>query len=142
MTFLFYFSCFLTTLVGFLLGKATKEEHDEIKYFVRLTHLSLFLINIIFLIFLIQSKVLTTFFIILTIITFYYKDYNLMIDFSYLLMLSNSFFLYQVTQHPYLIVLPIFSLVLANSVKDFNLKEQIYSFLLLFILYFILKVNF
>lgn len=138
MFYLFLFS-YVLTLFGFLLGKSTKEEKEEIEFFVKkfVRALTLFVFALL-IYFLLRSLllILLTLMIGIYLLTFKYpllKDIHLIVFFVF----GFSFFT-KILEMPYLAVLPIFVLFFENSMKKFRLKEQVFIFgtMLLFYLAF------
>ncbi|MCA9495353.1 MAG: hypothetical protein KC589_00275 [Nanoarchaeota archaeon] len=135
-----YFLTYLLTLSGFLLGKATKEEHDEIKITVQ--SISILLISSFYLILFYLFYNTKIFFILLLFLIIFLLSFKIKLFFPFhnILILALSFILlnsYYGGDYLAFILIMIFTMILFNSFKNFKFKEEIYSIILFGIIYVI-----
>lgn len=141
--FILYFSSFIISLSGFLLGKSTLEEHKEIKKIVFIFN---DILRIIVLIILIYFTYNTKYIYIISILVLIYifslklKILRELIDII-LLGFSLSFF-YKIGDltNIYYSLIPLFIIIIDNSFKKFNLKEFIYSFIIYLIIFILFSL--
>ncbi|MDA3855987.1 MAG: hypothetical protein PF569_07000 [Candidatus Woesearchaeota archaeon] len=121
---------------GFLLGKSTKEEHDEIKrYVLILSNLLKVIFYGVLFYFSLSLNIIYLFFalFLLYVLSLTLKNKDTMkfhdivlLGFSFLFLQNNGLFL---------LIIFIASLVFENSFIEFDVKEEIYSFVLYVIVY-------
>lgn len=142
--FISYFISYILTLSGYLLGKSTTEEHKEIKKFILIARDSLILIFYILLLLIFHDSLWSIYFIILFIFFFVGKNYkdeikefHEIISFSSFILLENI-----KSEYSYIIIILIWALILEKSLEKFVLKKEIYSLVVLAIVYFIFSLIF
>jgi len=144
MNIILYFFSYAFTLLGFLLGKSTLEEHAEIKKYVMyiIETLKVLFLFVVFYI----SKTNTSLLIVLCLFCFYigvkYFDDTDFNNFFNILFLGVSFILISINsiKEIYLILILIFAIFLEKSFAKFNYKEEIYSFVIYGLIYIIYKI--
>lgn len=129
---------YVTSFFGFSLGKSTLEEHNEIKvkalffsyFFQLLSILGLFYVNTI------QSILLGI--VLLLILIFGYLKNHYMLEFNALLLYISTFYFYFSSELFFITILPIISLIIENSFKKFNRKEEIYKLIIIIVIGFLI----
>ena len=134
-----YFFSFVLTYMGFLLGRSTKEEHDEIKRYV------LVFVDILKLIFFVILFVLfyrhTIIFVVVFALFAGYVGFNLikkkdLIRLCDILILSLSFiFLSIYDKGVFFVVVFMMAIIFENSFRKFRFKEEFYVVVLYVLIY-------
>ncbi len=147
MSFFIYFFSFVLTYVGFLLGKSTKEEHEEIQK-TALLYSQLLKIVYFIMLFLLFYKNLLLEFVLITIFGFEImseyaknKDFTRFVD---ILLFSVSLILFLNYRMEFIamFIILIFIMIIKNSFHNFVLKEEIYSiiiYLLFYVIYVVIR---
>ena len=138
--FLYFFSYFLS-FTGYLLGKATEEEHKEIKNYVRYIIEGLIFITYIIAFYLFRNSLIAFFFVVLLILkllSFKFKIYNLK-GFHNVLLFGFSM-LYFRGDYIYFSFLPLMAIFFEKSFLKFNWHREAYEFLFLIIVYILVKI--
>lgn len=140
-----YFISYFLSYVGFPLGKVTREEHKELERPIRYTIDILLFIIYISLLYLFRSYGLVVFTTIvlmgLKFLGHYKKKYIAQVH-NLLLFSSTLMFAYKylALDYIYIALLPLFILIFENSFKEkFDQKEEIYSFVLMVIVFALLN---
>jgi hypothetical protein len=125
---------YVTSFLGFSLGKSTLEEHNEIKIkALFFSYMFQFLAILgLFYIYSTLSIILGTVFLLILLIGYFKNHYIL--EFNTLLLYITTFYLYFSTDYFFITILPIISLIIENSFKKFNRREEIYKFVIIVIL--------
>lgn len=135
--FIFYTISYFLTYLGFLLGKATTEEHKEIKNIVFIYIDILLIIFYLFMFYLIGFNLNLIIFIIsfiLFLLSFKFKILRTLND-VFLFTITFCYFYLNKIDYLFLVLLPMFFLVLQNSFKKFDVKEVIYEVLILILVF-------
>jgi lysylphosphatidylglycerol synthetase-like protein (DUF2156 family) len=146
--FLFLFS-YIMTLSGFFLGKSTKEEHEEIKKYVRYCIFSLIIIYYIIFFYFLSIKIISSLIIVLSIVLFFTFLYSIKKNKEELLIIHNlvlfsySFVILEKLEYIAYVLLLVFAIFFQKSLREFDIKEEIYSFsiLIILILFFYLIIS-
>ena len=139
-----FFASYILTLSGYLLGKSTLEEHKEIKNKVLFSsEILLVVFTTIFAYLFFKTHLVLTgliiFFTIQFIITKKILKNEDLVEFNFIIILAISligFFKYNI-EKIYIILIIIISMILDKSLKEFNLKKEIYIIIIYAIIYFI-----
>ncbi len=136
--FFFLFFSYVLSWSGFLLGKSTIEEQNEVKKFARGFAFILILLFYVFLLYGFYGFSEFYLFVLMCFVfVFGWFEFNLIEHFHNVVLLALSFvFLNDFGLSLYPILGLVFSMTLINSFKKFNLKEEVYSLILLCIVYF------
>jgi len=136
-----YFFFFVLTYLGFVLGKSTKEEHEEINIYIQITSvlfklifygvmfyilwgtIFVYLQGLLFILFGISKRMKSQDLLKLTNV--------ILFGVSFLYLFNYSF------EIIYLMLLLIFSLMLENSLSNFYLKEEMYVVGIYLLVYFV-----
>lgn len=137
---LFFLCAYITSYAGFLLGRATREEHKEIYKKVLLFTEGLVLLFCITMFYITRHSS----FIIVFFATFIFYALTYRKTFLQELSLSSIYtvtFLYVVdTDYAAIIAIPIIALFLRHSLIPFSTKRQIYSIAFTLLLYSIFSI--
>ena len=130
-----YFTSYILTLCGYLLGRATKEEHKEIKKYVNYAIDIIIVVTYISLFYVFRDNLLYIFILcilaILKMVSAFYKKYlnnihNIgLFAVTLILCYKNSYF-----DEIYLALLPMLVLIFENSFHKFKIEEEIYKIII------------
>ncbi len=135
--FIFYIFSYFLTLLGFLLGKSTLEEHIEIKK----TTLILVDILTLFLYLGLFYLIGFNFNLIIFILSFILFGFSFKFDLIkplhdvFLFAIVFNFFYLNNFGFIYLVLFPMFFLVVQNSFDKFNFRELFYEILILILVF-------
>lgn len=136
--FILYLFSFLTTYLGFILGKITLEEHKQIKDKVLVLSDVLKLIFYIFAIYFSKDFnliYLFGFMFLLFIASKYFKNEKL-VKIHDISLLALSIFAFSVLDEKiYIILLIVFAIIFENSFRKFNWKEELGHIALYLVIY-------
>lgn len=139
----FYLVGYVLTFTGFLLGKATREEHEEIKR-VTLTINRIFILLIYSCFFILIASSPISFgllFFSLVIYFFSVMVFEKLMILHNLIFYSVSFFVLMPFQEwIFLLSLPIIALGVENSFEKFKANEHRLEIIFLLVIYLILRV--
>ncbi|MEC8339053.1 MAG: hypothetical protein VXZ40_00380 [Nanoarchaeota archaeon] len=118
---------YLTSLLGFSLGKSTQEEHHEIKTKALLCSYLLQIVATLSII-LSQNYILIGIGLLSLInIAIGYFKYHPILEFNAVIVFSTLVFAYVTTELFFLMILPLISLIIENSFKSYHRKEELYK---------------
>ena len=135
--FLFLLSSYVLTLLGFLLGKSTFEEHKEVKEFARWTAFVFIVLFYAFLLYISYGVWQLYVFVALAFVfLFGWFEFNLIEHLhNVVLLVLGLVFLRGSEFGVYPVLALVFAMILINSFKEFDVREEVYSFVLMCIVY-------
>ena len=138
----FFFS-YILSYFGFLLGKATDEEHEEIKNYVNyFIDLLTFITYVIMFYYFFREAYVMFLFILLLAFRIYYKRNNLMIIIHNLILYSFTFTFLNKFQFEavYIALIPLLIIIFNKSFDKFHLKKEIYYLFLVFTIHLVFSI--
>ena len=118
---------YLTSLLGFSLGKSTQEEHHEIKTKALLGSYVLQIIATLSIIFSQNYILIGIALLSLVNIGIGYFKYHPILEFNAVIVFCTIVFAYATTELFFLMILPLISLIIENSFKSYHRKEELYK---------------
>ncbi len=125
---------YVTSFFGFSLGKATLEEHHEIKTKALFLSYLLQLFAIVCLIITKEVEYIGLGILSFVLLCIGYFKYHSILEFNAVILYSILFSIYFKTDYFFLVIFPLVSLIIENSFKKFHKKEEIYKLVIVCIL--------
>lgn len=141
--FITYFFAYLLSMLGYFLGKATDEEHNEIRRFVNIFKEIIVIITYLALFYLFNSSTILFLLcgnLVLKILSFKFKKHYLVEIHNILLLAISIVTLNQFNkEYLFLAILPILVLFLDKSFDKFEFKFESYQIIFYSIIYFLFR---